>query len=111
MRRLASLDACGRPSDGGRDTIFHLGAAFQAGGPFTPEQYFDVNVKGLFNVLEAGLALGDDLRHLIFTSTDATMSKYPPESIGEPIREDSLPLSTTDWYGYSKVLGENLVDR
>ena len=36
----------------GRDTIFHLGAAFQAGGPFTPEQYFDVNVKGLFNVLE-----------------------------------------------------------
>ncbi|MCH7740192.1 MAG: NAD(P)-dependent oxidoreductase [Chloroflexi bacterium] len=95
----------------GRDTIFHLGAAFQAGGPFTPEQYFDINVKGLFNILEAGLALGDDLRHLIFTSTDATMFKYPPEGIEEPIREDSLPLSTTDWYGYSKVLGENLVDR
>ena len=95
----------------GRDTIFHLGAAFHAGGPFTPERYFDINVKGLFNILEAGLALGDDLRHLIFTSTDATMFKYPPEGIEEPIREDSLPLSATDWYGYSKVLGENLVDR
>ncbi len=95
----------------GQEMIFHLGAAFQAGGPFTPEQYFDINIKGLFNVLEAGLSLGDDLQHLIFTSTDGTMSKYPPEGIEEPIREDSLPLSTTDWYGYSKVVGEHLVDR
>ena len=95
----------------GVDAIFHLGAAFQAGGPFTPEQYFDTNVKGLFNVLEAGLALGDGLKHLIWTSTDATMFKYPPGGISEPIREDSLPLVSTDWYGYTKVLGENLVDR
>lgn len=95
----------------GQEMIFHLGAAFQAGGPFTPEQYFDINIKGLFNVLEAGLSLGDDLQHLIFTSTDATMFKYPPGGIEEPIREDSLPLSTTGWYGYSKVVGEHLVDR
>ena len=33
--------------------ILHLGAAFQAGGPFTPEQYFDINVKGVFNVMES----------------------------------------------------------
>lgn len=94
-----------------QEVILHLGAAFQAGGPFTPEQYFDTNVKGTFNVLEAALGLGDRLKHVLLTSTDATMSKYPPEGISEPIREDSLPLSTTDWYGYTKVLDEHLVDR
>ncbi len=94
----------------GVEAIFHLGAAFQAGGPFTPEQYVDINVKGTFNVLEAALA-SDHLEHVIVTSTDATMHKYPPEGIEEPIKEDSLPLVTTGWYGYTKVLTEHLVDR
>ncbi|MQG29234.1 MAG: NAD(P)-dependent oxidoreductase, partial [SAR202 cluster bacterium] len=31
-----------------QEVILHLGAAFQAGGPFTPEQYMDTNVKGTF---------------------------------------------------------------
>lgn len=95
----------------GQEVILHLGAAFQAGGPFTPEQYMDTNVKGTFNVLQASLELGDQLKHVIVTSTDATMFKYPPNGIDEPIAEDSLPLVTTDWYGYSKVLCENLVNR
>ena len=95
----------------GQEVILHLGAAFQAGGPFTPEQYFDTNVKGTFNVLEAALGLGDRLKHVMLTSTDATMSKYPPNGIDDPIREDSLPLDTTDWYGYTKVLDEHLVNR
>ncbi|MCH8911152.1 MAG: NAD(P)-dependent oxidoreductase [Chloroflexi bacterium] len=95
----------------GQEVILHLGAAFQAGGPFTPEQYMDTNVKGTFNVLQASLELGDRLKHVIVTSTDATMFKYPPNGIDEPIAEDSLPLVSTDWYGYSKVLCENLVDR
>lgn len=95
----------------GCDWIFHLGAAFQAGGPFTHEQYFDTNVKGTFNVLEAGVSLGPKLKHLFFSSTDATMQKYVPGGIPEPMTEKSLPLETTAWYGYSKVLGEHLVDR
>lgn len=95
----------------GCEAIFHLGAAFQAGGPFTPEQYFDINVKGSFNVLEAALAQGDRLKHVIVTSTDATMFKYPSGGISDPLREDTLPLSTTGWYGYSKILTEHLADR
>ncbi|MDA1279602.1 MAG: NAD(P)-dependent oxidoreductase [Chloroflexi bacterium] len=95
----------------GQEVILHLGAAFQAGGPFTPEQYMDTNVKGTFNVLEAALGLGDRLKHVIVTSTDATMFKYPPTGIDDPIAEDSLPLVTTDWYGYSKVLCESLASR
>ena len=95
----------------GVEAIFHLGAAFQAGGPFTPEQYIDINVKGTFNVLEAALEQQDRLKHVIVTSTDATMHKYPPEGIAEPLNEDSLPLTTTGWYGYTKILTEHLVDR
>ncbi len=95
----------------GREVILHLGAAFQAGGPFTPEQYFDTNVKGTFNVLEASKNLGNQLKHVLITSTDATMFKYPEGGIVKPIAEDSLPLSTTDWYGYSKVLCESLLNR
>lgn len=95
----------------GQEVILHLGAAFQAGGPFTPEQYFDTNVKGTFNILEASKNLGDQLKHVLITSTDATMFKYPEGGIAEPIAEDSLPLSTTDWYGYSKVLCESLLNR
>ena len=95
----------------GQEVILHLGAAFQAGGPFTPEQYFDTNVKGTFNVLEASMNLRARLKHVLITSTDATMYKYPEDGIREPIAEDSLPLSTTDWYGYSKVLCESLLNR
>lgn len=93
------------------EAIFHLGAAFQAGGPFTPEQYFDINVKGTFNILEAALAQGDGLKHIIVTSTDATMFKYPPQGIAEPLCEDTLPLTTTSWYGYTKILTEHLTNR
>ena len=94
-----------------QEAILHLGAAFQAGGPFTPEQYFDTNVKGTFNILEAALGLGDRLQHVFVTSTDATMSKYPPDGIAEPISETSLPLDSTGWYGYTKILCEHLVER
>lgn len=107
---LKSLEDVRRAA-AGQEAILHMGAAFQAGGPFTPEQYFDINVKGTFNILEASLELGDTLKHVICTSTDATMDKYPPEGLAEPIREDSLPLVTTAWYGYSKVLDEHLVNR
>jgi len=105
----SSADVVAAAAD--QQVILHLGAAFQAGGPFTPEQYFDTNIKGTFNILQAALGLGDKLEHVIVTSTDATMSKYPEDGLADPIGIDSLPLDSTAWYGYSKVLTENLVDR
>lgn len=96
----------------GQEVILHLGAAFQAGGPFTPEQYFDTNIKGVFNVCEASLGLGEKLRHMIFTSTDATLAKYPADGLKNPvITETSLPQDQTDWYAFSKIEGEHLVSR
>ena len=40
-----------------QEVILHLGAAFQAGGPFTPEQYMDTNVKGVFFLIQQLLPL------------------------------------------------------
>ena len=40
-----------------QEAILHLGAAFQAGGPFTPEQYMDTNVKGVFFITQKLLPL------------------------------------------------------
>ena len=94
-----------------QEVILHLGAAFQAGGPFDAKQYFDTNVKGTFNVLQASKELKRHIKHLIITSSDATISKYPSIGIQKPISEYSLPQDITDWYGYSKILSENLSNR
>ena len=94
-----------------QDIIFHLGAAFQSGGPFSPNQYFDINVKGTFNILESASRYKNNLKHLIIASSDATVFKYPPNGIKNPIKEDSLPQNITDWYGYSKILTENIANR
>jgi len=37
----------------GMDVIYHLGGAFQGGGPFSTEDYFQINVRGTFLMLEA----------------------------------------------------------
>lgn len=91
------------------DAIYHLGAAFQGGGPFTEAQYLDINVKGTFHVLEAARR-NDHLQHLIFASTDGVYAKYPPGGVEEPIREDEMPRRPAGWYTLSKSMGEELCD-
>ena len=92
------------------EVVLHMGAAFQSGGPFSPNQYFDINTKGTFNILEA-CSKSSTLKHLIVTSTDSTISKYPEKKLTKPISEFDLPQDTTEWYGYSKILAENLSHR
>jgi UDP-glucose 4-epimerase len=91
----------------GMDAIYHLGAAFQGGGPFTTQDYFEINVRGTFNVLEAARAR-TDLRQLVFASTDAVYDKYVPGGMAEPIREDVAPRRPRGWYALSKSVGEEL---
>jgi UDP-glucose 4-epimerase len=91
----------------GMDAIYHLGAAFQGGGPFSESDYFDINIKGTFNILEAARR-NNGLKHLIFASTDAQYAKYPPEGMTDPIREDSMPRQPSGWYALSKSVGEEL---
>ena len=92
----------------GVDAIYHLGAAFQGGGPFTNSEYFDINVRGTFNMLEAAQGLGSKLQQFIFASSDALYSKYTQEGIAEPIREDEFPLEPGGMYALTKLLGEDL---
>lgn len=107
---LESLDDV-RQAMANVDAVFHLGAAFQAGGPFSPEQYMQINVQGTFNVFEAARERAGAIRHLVFSSTDATLDKYPPEGNPEVLNEQSLTQTQTDWYGFTKILGERLADR
>jgi UDP-glucose 4-epimerase len=92
----------------GVEAICHLGAAFQGGGPFSNEDYFEINARGTFNMLEAARANIDNLKHFFFASTDATYEKYPPGGLSDPIREDEMPQKPGGWYALSKVLGEEM---
>lgn len=91
----------------GADAVYHLGAAFQGGGPFSETDYFDINVRGAFNMLEAARAQ-DKPPRFIFAGTDAIYEKYVPGGLTDPIREDRTPRRCRGWYALSKSLGEEL---
>ena len=44
------------------EVVYHLGGAFQGGGPFSEQEYFEINVRGTFQMLEAGLRQYEALR-------------------------------------------------
>lgn len=92
----------------GMEAVCHLGAAFQAGGPFTNRDYMEINVQGTFYMLEAAAANRATLRHFFFASSDALYSKYLPGGIAEPIREADFPLEPGGMYALTKLLGEDL---
>ncbi len=91
----------------GVDVIYHLGAAFQGGGPFTDNDYFEINLRGSFHMLKAATAQ-DSLKQFIFASTDALYAKYPPEGMDTPIREDAMRREPRGWYALSKSVGEEM---
>lgn len=89
------------------DMVYHLGAAFQGGGPFTDTDYFDINLRGTFHMLKAATEL-KTLKQFIFASTDAMYAKYPAEGMSKPITEDNMPREPQGWYALSKSAGEEL---
>ncbi|MDA0746724.1 MAG: NAD(P)-dependent oxidoreductase [bacterium] len=90
----------------GIDAIYHLGAAFQGGGPFTETDYFEINLRGTFHVLEAARSQPTPPQ-IVFAGTDAVYEKYVPGGLDEPIREDA-PSRPQGWYALSKSLAEDL---
>jgi len=87
------------------DCIYHLGAAFQGGGPFTENDYFEINLRGTFNVLEAARKRPSQL---VFASTDAVLEKYVPGGMEEPLKESTVQRNPKGWYALSKSAGEEL---
>ena len=88
------------------EAVYHLGAAFQGGGPFSEEDYFEINVRGTFNMLEACRAQ-NGLQQFLFASTDALYEKYVPGGMKEPIDEEA-PRKPRGGYALSKSMGEEL---
>ena len=89
------------------DVVYHLGAAFQGGGPFQDTDYFDINLRGTFHMLKAATEQ-NNVKQFIFASTDALYAKYPPEGLDDPIEEDASPREPRGWYALSKSAGEEL---
>lgn len=90
------------------EVVYHLGAAFQGGGPFTHDEYFEINAGGTFNMLEAARERGDALSHFFYASSDALYQKYVRGGLTEPIHEDKMPVQPTGLYAVTKRLGEEL---
>jgi UDP-glucose 4-epimerase len=74
----------------------------------SPQEFFELNLVGTFNVWQAAVAAG--AKGVVFSST---MGVYGES--GRPADDDSvvaihedLPLRPTDIYGYTKVAGEEM---
>ncbi|OYT59876.1 NAD-dependent epimerase [Euryarchaeota archaeon ex4484_178] len=84
------------------DTIYHLAAILSAVGEQKPQLAFDVNIIGLYNVLEVGREY--DLERIMVPSSIAA---FGPETPKDNTPNDTV-LKPRTMYGISKVTGELL---
>ena len=86
------------------DTVFHMAAILSAVGEKNPQLCWDVNMNGLYNILELGLKY--NMTRLIIPSSIAVfgpgipLNNTPQETVLKP----------TTMYGVTKVAGELLAD-
>jgi nucleoside-diphosphate-sugar epimerase len=85
------------------DTIFHLAAMLSAVGEEKPQQAWDVNMNGLFNVLETSRV------HRCALFFPSSIAAFGPETPPVDTPQDTIQRPTTI-YGISKVSGELLCD-
>jgi len=85
------------------DTIFHLAAILSAVGEQRPQKTYEVNIGGLFNVLEVARARG------CAVFTPSSIAAFGPGTPGDPAPQDTIQRPTT-MYGVTKVAGELLCD-
>jgi len=85
-------------------TIYHLAAILSASGERDPQLCFNVNIIGLYNVLEVARQLG--IKQIICPSSIAVFGPETPK-INTPQQTIVLPKTM---YGLSKASGELLCD-
>lgn len=89
----------------GVDVVCHLAALMP---PHDSDSLFACNVRGTFNVLEA-IRTAERPPRLVFASSDATYGTgLSRRAYPTPISEDLTP-SPTNFYGLTKVVGEEMV--
>lgn len=96
-----SLDAAVARHQG--DTIFHLAAILSAVGEQRPQKTYEVNIGGLFNVLEVARARD------CAVFTPSSIAAFGPGTPADPTPQDTIQRPNT-MYGVSKVAGELLCD-
>ncbi|MCR4408977.1 MAG: NAD-dependent epimerase/dehydratase family protein [Candidatus Saccharicenans sp.] len=84
--------------------IYHLAAILSATGEKFPQKAWEVNINGLYNILEASRELG--VRQVFCPSSIAVFGPATPR-VNTP--QDTV-LSPTTIYGVTKVAGEHLCD-
>lgn len=84
--------------------IYHLAAILSATGEKFPQKAWEVNINGLYNILEASRELG--VRQVFCPSSIAVFGPSTPR-VNTP--QDTI-LSPTTIYGVTKVAGEHLCD-
>lgn len=89
----------------GADIVVHL-AAQMVIGDTAPDRFHDVNALGTLRLLEAAARAEHPVRRFVFASTDNTYGPGRPRFV--PITEEH-PQLPGDYYGTTKVLGEQLV--
>lgn len=85
------------------DTIYHLAALLSATAEVSPQKAWDININGLYTVLEVARENHCSL------FTPSSIGSFGPTTIKDYTPQDS-PQRPTSMYGVSKVAGELLCD-
>lgn len=85
------------------DTVVHLAAILSAVGEANPYLAWNINMGGLFNVLE----VARELKTAIFTPS--SIAAFGPSTPADQTPQDTIQRPTT-MYGVTKVAGELLCD-
>ena len=88
----------------GIDTIYHMAAILSAVGEEKPQLAWDVNINGLYNVLELARE-----RKLTRVFCPSSIAAFGPETPRDNTPQETI-LRPTTMYGLTKVSGELLCD-
>jgi len=86
------------------DTVYHLAALLSAKGEKNPQKAWDVNMNGLYNVLEIARARG-----FARVFSPSSIAVFGPATPRENTPQDTV-LDPRTMYGVTKVAGELLCD-